>query len=595
MERRLTAILAADVVGYSRLMEADEAATLASLKAHHAELIDPEIAGHHGRIVKLMGDGILAEFASVVDAVNCAVGLQRGTAARNAGVPQDRRIVFRIGINLGDVIVDGDDIYGDGVNVAARLEALAEPGGICLSATVHDHIAGKVALDFEDAGAHKVKNLTRPVHVWRWRDQDGEPEVPASGPASGPVSGEPARPALALPSKPSIAVLPFDNLSGDPEQAYFADGIAEDIITALSRIRWFFVIARNSSFAYKGRSVDIRQVSRELGVRYLLEGSVRKAGDRVRLSAQLIDGATGNHIWAERFDRQLVDIFDLQDELTQTIAGAIEPALSHAERQRARAKRPESLDAWDVYQRGMSHLHRRTEVDLAEAAGLFDRAIEADPGLVSAYAAASECCLFQIVGGFAEGSGAQRRTGLALARKAVELDQQDAGARYALGRIYTVRREHELAIPELTRAIDFNPSYAWAHFALGMAYATSGHPEDGIAPIEAAMRLSPHDPYLGQFMVHLGSAYLFMGQPERAREWAERSLGEPNIQWSRYALVISALGHLGRQDAARRAISELLELRPEITVGAVGAWWPISDDHSRDLLLDGLRRAGLPD
>ncbi len=589
MERRLTAILAADVAGYSRLMEADETATLTSLKAHHAELIDPEIAGHNGRIVKLMGDGILAEFASVVDAVNCAVGLQRGMAARNAGVPQDRRIVFRIGINLGDVIVDGDDIFGDGVNLAARLEGLAEPGGICLSATVHDHIAGKVALDFEDAGEHRVKNLTRPVHVWRWRDRDAGPETPASGPAYGEVS----RPALALPSKPSIAVLPFDNLSGDPEQAYFADGIAEDIITALSRIRWFFVIARNSSFAYKGRSVDIRQISRELGVRYLLEGSVRKAGTRVRLSAQLIDGATGNHIWAERFDRQLVDIFDLQDELTQTIAGAIEPALSHAERQRAKAKRAESLDAWDVYQRGMAHLHRRSEADLTEAAHLFDRAIEADPGLVSAYAAASECCFFRIVGGFAEGSGAQRQAGLALARKAVELDRQDAGARYALGRIYTVRREHELAIPELTRAIEFNPSYAWAHFALGMAYATSGRPEDGIAPIEAAMRLSPHDPYLGQFMVHLGSAYLFMGQPERAREWAERALGEPNIQWSRYALLISALGYLGRQDAARRAISDLLELRPEITVGAVGAWWPISDGRSRDCLLDGLRRAGL--
>jgi len=579
MERRLTAILAADVVGYSRLMEADETATLMSLKAHRDELLEPEIAGHNGRIVKLMGDGVLAEFASVVDAVNCAVELQRGTAARNDGVPQDRRIVFRIGINLGDVIVEGNDIYGDGVNVAARLEGLAEPGGICLSATVHDHIAGKVSLNFEDGGEHKVKNLTRPVHVWRWRDQ----------------SGEPPRPALALPSKPSIAVLPFDNLSGDPEQAYFADGIAEDIITALSRIRWFFVIARNSSFAYKGKSVDVRQVAQELGVRYLLEGSVRKAGTRVRLSAQLIDGATGNHIWAERFDREMVDIFDLQDELTQTIAGAIEPALSQAERQRAKAKRPESLDAWDVYQQGMSHLHRRTELDLAEAADLFGRAIEADPGLVSAYAAASECRFFQIVGGFAEGLETARQTGLAMARTAVDLDQQDAGARYALGRIYIARREHDLAIPELTRAIEFNPSYAWAHFALGMAYATSGRAEDAIGPIEAAMRLSPHDPFLGQFMVHLGSAYLFMGQPERAREWAERALSEPNIQWSRYALLISALGYLDRRDAARRAISDLLAFRPEITVGAVGAWWPISDDRSRDCLLDGLRRAGLPE
>ncbi len=585
MKRRLAAILAADMVGYSRLMGADEEGTIARQKAGRSELIDPEIAKHGGRIVKTTGDGLLVEFPSVVDAVRCAVQVQKAMARREAGVPEDRRIQYRVGINLGDIVIDGDDIYGDGVNVAARLEALAEPGGVSISGKVFEEVRNKLDLGFEDMGAQAVKNIAEPVHVWRLSlaAPSAFDELPA-------LPGPPA-----LPGKPSIAVLPFANMSGDEEQEYFADGVTEDVITTLSHVRWLFVIARNSSFAYKGQSPDIRQVAADLGVRYVLEGSVRKAGSRIRLTAQLIDGATGSHIWAERYDRELEDIFDLQDELTVTIAGAIEPAMGQAERARARAKRSENLGAWDLYQRGMSYLHKRTKGDLEAAQRLFARAIELDPNLVPAYSAAAEGCFFQIVDGSADSPQERREAGLRFARKAVELDNQDAGARYALGRVYTVRREHERAIPELQTAVELNPSFAWAHFALGFAYGTSGNPEKAIAPIEMAMRLSPHDSYKGQFMVHLGAAYLFMGKHEEALAWAEKSLREPNFRWSRYGLLICALGHLGRVDDAKLAIRALLEIRPEINVKFAGDWWPISDDRAREILLEGLRKAGLPE
>ena len=579
MKRRLAAILAADMVGYSRLMGADEEGTIARQKARRSELIDPEIAKHGGRIVKTTGDGLLVEFPSVVDAVRCAVQVQQAMAGREAGVPEDRRIQYRVGINLGDIVIDGDDIYGEGVNVAARLEALAEPGGVSISGKVFEEVRNKLDLGFEDMGAQVVKNIAEPVQVWR---------VLLEAP---PAFDEPP----ALPDKPSIAVLPFTNMSGDEEQEYFADGVTEDVITALSHVRWLFVIARNSSFAYKGQSPDIRQVAADLGVRYVLEGSVRKAGSRIRLTAQLIDGATGSHIWAERYDRELVHIFDLQDELTVTIAGAIEPALGQAERARARTKHSENLGAWDIYQQGMSYLHKRTKGDLEAAQRLFARAIELDPNLVPAYSAAAEGCLFQIVDGSADSPQERREAGLRFGNKAVELDNQDAGAHYALGRAYMVRREHERAIPELQTAVELNPSLAWAHYALGMAYGTSGNPEKAIAPIEMAMRLSPHDPYKGQFMVRLGEAYLFMGKHEEALAWAERSLREPNFRWSRYGLLISALGHLGRVDDAKQAIRALFEIRPEINVKFASEWWPISDDHAREILLEGLRKAGLPE
>ena len=373
MARRLAAILAADVVGYSKLMAEDEAGTLAALQAHRRELFNPETAKHDGRIVKLMGDGVLVEFSSVVGAVECALAIQTALAAGKG------QISLRIGINLGDIIIDGEDIYGDGVNVAARLEALANPGGICISGMVHESLGNRIEAEFEDAGEHQVKNIARPIRVWHWQPDAQTQRAAATAPA------------LDLPSKPSIAVLPFDNMSGDPEQDYFADGIVEDIITAFSRIKWLFVIARNSSFTYKGKAVDIKQVGRELGVRYVLEGSVRKAGDRIRITGQLIDAATGAHLWADRFDGELANIFDLQDRVTQSVVGTIGPKLEQAEIDRAKRKPTESLDAYDYYLRGMAAFHQLNLDANREALKLFSRAFELDPDYAAAYGMAARC------------------------------------------------------------------------------------------------------------------------------------------------------------------------------------------------------------
>jgi adenylate cyclase len=364
-ERRLAAILAADVVGYSRLIGVDEEGTLLRLKAIRAEVIDPAIAAHRGRLVKTTGDGLLVEFASVVDALRCAVEVQREITERGGDGPPDRCIAFRIGIHQGDIVVENGDIFGDGVNVAARLEALAEPGGICVSARVQEDAAGRLDLAFADLGEQNLKNIARPIRAYRV-----EPQKASTPPAEAP---------LPLPDKPSIAVLPFQNMSGDPEQEYFADGMVEEIITALSRIRWLFVIARNSSFTYKGQAVDVKRVGRELGVRYVLEGSVRKGGDRVRVTAQLIDAISGAHVWADRYDRDLDDIFAVQDEITASVTGVIEPTLAEAEQRRVLRKPPERLDAWEAYQRGLWHLHRSGREETKTAQTLFRQAIALDP------------------------------------------------------------------------------------------------------------------------------------------------------------------------------------------------------------------------
>jgi adenylate cyclase len=374
--RRLAAVLAADVVGYSRLMGADEEGTLAALKTCRRELIDPKITEHQGRIVKTTGDGVLVEFASAVDAVRCALDIQGGSVARNADIAADRRIVFRIGINVGDIIIDEGDIYGDGVNIAARIEPLAEPGAVCLSDNAYQQIKGKLPLDVTDMGEQQLKNIAQPVRVYRVRSDEG----PAS-----------PRPALSLPDKPSIAVLPFQNMSGDPEQDYFADGMVEDIISGLSRIKWLFVIARNSTFTYKGRAVDVKQVGRELGVRYVLEGSVRKAADRVRITGQLIDAATGAHVWAERYDRKFDDIFALQDEITLSVVGAIEPSLRLAEVERVKRKRPDSLDAYDLALQAQPDVFSRMPERAAKALLLLERALAFDPAYALAHAYAAEC------------------------------------------------------------------------------------------------------------------------------------------------------------------------------------------------------------
>lgn len=378
-ERRLAAILAADVAGYSRLMEADEEATLQLLKAHRKELVDPKIAEHRGRIVKTTGDGMLVEFVSIVDAVRCAVDVQRGMAARNTEVPIDRRIEFRIGINVGDIISDANDIYGDGVNIAARLEALAEPGGILVSRVVHDQVRDKLSFGFEDLGEQTVKNIARPIGVHRISIA----EVERFGGAKATVA--PGQSELSNAQRPSLAVLPFINMSGDAEQEYFADGISEDIITGLSKLRWFFVIARNSSFAYKGKAVDVKRVARELNVRYVLEGSVRKGGGRVRITAQLIDAATGNRLWADRYDGDLTDVFALQDEITKKVVAAIEPKLLEAEGARSQSRSPEDLGAWEMVIRANSLFWRMTQSEGEAAIAMLNRAVERYPNYAPAH------------------------------------------------------------------------------------------------------------------------------------------------------------------------------------------------------------------
>src|SRR5437870_6311412 len=411
VERRLAAIFAADVAGYSRLMGEDEEGTHERLKAHLRDLVDPKIKEHRGRIVKNTGDGMLAEFSSVVEAVRCAAEVQRGMAERNAETPEDKRITFRVGINLGDVIAEPNDIYGDGVNVAARLEGLAEPGGICVSRVVRDQVRDKLDFAFEDMGEQQVKNIARPVRVYR---------IPLADMAR-------TKAPLPLPDKPSIAVLPFTNMSGDPEQEYFADGMVEEIITALSRIHWLFVIARNSSFTYKGQAVDVKQVGRELGVRYVLEGSVRKAGGRVRITAQLIDALGGAHLWADRFDGSLEDVFDLQDKVASSVAGVIEPALQAAEMRRSAARPTTDLTAYDLYLRALASFFPITKERIFAALGLLEQAIATDRDYGPALSWAALCHVRLVREGWAEEPETSRRKASDLARQALQVAENDPG------------------------------------------------------------------------------------------------------------------------------------------------------------------------
>jgi adenylate cyclase len=586
MERRLTAILVADVVGYSRLMGADEAATLTTLKGHRAELFDPKIAEHKGRVIKLMGDGALVEFASVVGAVLCAVEIQQGMAKRNAGAARDRRMEFRIGINLGDVIVDGEDIYGDGVNVAARLEALAEPGGVCVSGTVYDITHDKLDLAFDSMGEQRVKNIDKPVRAYRAR--------PAGRPEISDADAGAAAPALELPDKPSVAVLPFANMSTDPEQEFFADGISEDIITELSKFHSLFVIARNSSFAFKGRSVDVKEVSTKLGVRYVVEGSVRRAGNRVRITAQLIDAVEDKHIWAERYDRDLEDIFAVQDEVTQAIVSTIEPRLASTERQRARRKPTESLGAWECYQRALWHLYRYTAEDNARALDFLRRAIDLDPTFASAHAGLAFALYYHIILGFSEDRDGDLARAFDAGKTAVMLDDSDPFAHVALGRVHTARGEHDMAIAACDRAIALNPNYAAAHFGRAHSLWHTGRAEEAIASHDEAMRLSPRDPLMWAFMASKAFALILLGRYDEALSWAQKAQGHPNTAiWAHFPEV-SALGLLGRTEEARAALERLQRLKPDVSVAFVGQTLTFTRAADREHILSGLVKAGLP-
>jgi adenylate cyclase len=552
VERKLAAILAADVAGYSRLMGADETGTLARLKAHRRELIDPKIAEHRGRVVKTTGDGILIEFPSVVEALGCAVDVQRGMAECNAEVPEDKRITFRVGINLGDIIVEGDDIYGDGVNVAARLQELAQPGGICVSRTVRDQVRDKVPFSFEDLGERTVKNIARPLRVFRvsW-------DVP--GASGGQAVAEPTRPALSLPDKPSIAVLPFQNLSDDPEQEYFADGITEDITTALARFRWFFVIARNSSYTYKGKVIEVKQVAGELGVRYVLEGSVRRSGKRIRITAQLIDAVAGTHIWAERYDRDLTDIFDVQDEITEQVAGAIEPELLKTEGLVA-ISRTESLSAWDLVRQGMWHFHRVTRETHWRARELFRRAVKLDSKLPEGHIWLARVNAGLGLYGWTEDPESDLREGMRAALSAVQLDERNPYSHYALAIISVFSNELEQSIRAAEKAIELSPSFALGHLVLGMAQLFAGRPEAAIEPLEHGIRLSPFDPQNFVWFQVLSLAEYFAGDRGAALQAALRAL-KVRPSW-RPTLELLALCYaaLDRLDEARTFVGQIHHL-----------------------------------
>ncbi len=579
--RRLAAILAADVVGYSRLMGENEAETLTALKAHQAQFIDPTIAEHRGRIVKLMGDGVLVEFASVVASVECAMAIQDGMTKRNAEVPERRRMEFRIGVNLGDVIIDGDDIHGDGVNVAARLEGLAAPGGICISGDVFRQVEGKLDFGFEDMGEQRVKNIGKPVRVYAIRLKgEARPAIDVSAPVPG------------FGGRPAIAVLPFDNLSGDPDQEYFADGIVEDIITRLSMWRWIPVIARNSTFSYKGRAVKVQQVAKELGARYVLEGRVRKGGDRIRIAAQLIDAETGHHVWAERYDRELDDIFDLQDEITDTIVTALEAIVGKAETQRAHAKRPENLDAWDTALRATWHLGRSTRDDLEEAIRLFRTSVELDPNLSFAWSWLAFTYYLQMLQGWSPDPAKSVGEFVQAGQMAISLDDRDPQANAAAGYGKVMAGKPDAALVFLERAIELNPSLVTGYISLGAALILSGRPEEGAERLETAIRLSPNDFLLHAWLGTLSRSYYQAKEYEKALESARKSLQRSENYPMGYHALCSALAMLGRLDEAKAALDRFLELSPGYSLQSARATFPFRDERDFQHYFEGLRRAG---
>lgn len=583
MDRRLAAILAADVVGYSRLIRADEEGTLAALNALRADIIYPTIAQHKGRIVKLMGDGMLVEFTSVVDAVRAAVATQQAIAQQTPGQPEGERIQFRVGINLGDVVIDGDDIHGDDVNVAARLEAMAEPGGICISGVVYEGVRDRVGDQFQDMGEQEVKNIDRPVRVWSWQPGSKSSELRSSA----------TKKSLPLPDKPSIVVLSFQNMNRDPEREYFSDGITEDIITALSHVRQFFVIARNTSFTFNGQAVDVQAVAREMGVRYVLEGSVRTAGKRVRITAQLIDGTTGNHLWADRYDRDLEDVFEVQDEITQIVVGALGPELSRAEQARARLKAPESMDAWDNYQRGHWHMWRFNKDDNAEARAFFQRAIQIDPNLSPALAAIAFTHAEDFFHGYSDTPASAIEDAMKYAQQALKLDDREVTAYVMRGVVNLIRRDHPAACNDLKTALTIVPCDALALMVLGITHAWGNKPDEALPYFDEAERISPKDPVLWLSLMGRSLAHLVKGEFEDAAVVGKRAIAIPNAPIAPHTFHAAALGHLGRNQEAKAAVDAMLQLNPGFRLNFVEHMLPTNDETVRTVILGGLRKAGL--
>jgi adenylate cyclase len=609
MERRLAAILAADVVGYSRLMREDESGTLERLTELRQEVLEPLIAQHCGRIVKLMGDGLLVEFASVVEALTCAVAWQSRVGEREVQCDEDKRLTFRIGVNLGDVIVEDQDIHGDGVNIAARLEGLAEPGGICISGTVFDHAKGKVELAFADLGEQQVKNIPEPIRVYKVASNADEgPARKASTPAdlAGETKSVPQGKAsdeagidldLSLPESPSIAVLPFTNMSGDPEQEFFSDGITEDIITTLSKIPTLLVIARNSTFTYKGAPIDVKQVSREQGVRYVLEGSVRKAGSRVRVTAQLIDATTGHHVWAERYDRDLEDIFAVQDEITREVVVALDVRLREGEQARVWSGGTKSVEAWECIRLSQDALNRFKAEDRIEARRLIDRALELDPNYATAWFSLGGYYFHEAESGTRYENEADQDATLdsavKCATKAVELDPSLADAYGLLGLCQLSKEDYDLAVATTEKAIALAPNQAENLAMASLVLNKSGKPERALELIKSAMRLCPI--YPAWYLSVLAKAYRSLGRNESAAGAFEVSLARNPDDITDWVGLAATLGELARAEDAKRAVAEILRLHPDFSIKNYVRRLSYRDPAELTRFEEGLRKAGLPD
>jgi adenylate cyclase len=585
----LAAVLAADVAGYSRLMGSSEEQTLAQLKALRRTLVDPTIADHRGRIVKTTGDGMLVEFASAVDAVRCAADIQREMVKQNADVPEDLRIEFRIGIHVGDIIIDDDDIFGDGVNIAARLEGIAEPGGVCLSDDAHRQIRGKVDLLFDDIGEQNLKNIAEPMRAWRMRHSgDGVPE--------GPSNPSPMRRshALALPDKPSIVVLPFDNMSAEPGQDYLADGIVEAITATLSCIRSFFVIARSSAFTYKGRATNVREIGRELGVAYLLEGSVQKAGNRLRITVQLIETEGGAHVWSSRYDGTIDEFFDLEDRITQQVAGALQPSIRAAEIERSRRKRPQDLSSYDYTMRAMPHVWALEKDESAKALKLLERALKIDPEYPLALALAGWCHAQRSVYNWADDLAASQSTARTLAEHAANLSGDDPLILAVLGTVHTFVRNYGTARVLLERALALDPNCAWAWSRLAWVENYADQPQEAIESFERALRLSAIDPMNFNNYAGLGSAHEILQDYDNAAALYRRALLErPNASWI-YRNLASTLSGSGRIDEARQAFAEMLRSYPDLTISKFKQAMVFSGP-TLDRMAENLRKLGLPE
>jgi TolB-like protein len=571
VERKLSAIFAADVEGYSRLMGRDEVGTLRTLTAYRV-VIDLLIASYRGRIFNTAGDSLVADFASAVDAVQCAVAVQEAITKENSSRPAGEQMRFRIGIHVGDIMVQGDNLFGDAVNIAARLEVLAEPGGICVSVTVRDQIGTKLSVEFIDLGEQQVKNIAQPIRAYQIRDAMNSLTASAS---------------LPLPEKPSIAVLPFANMSGDPEQEYFADGMVEEIITALSRIRWLFVIARNSTFTYKGQAIDVKQVGRDLGVRYVLEGSVRKAGGRVRITAQLIDAVTGTHLWADRFDGSLEDVFELQDKVATSVAGVIEPALQSAEMRRSAARATTDLTAYDLYLRAIAAFYPITKERILRALGLLERAIAIDPHYGPALAWAAICHLRVYRDGWAEEPETTRRKGIDLAWRALEVAENDPGilanAAFVLAHF---GEDIGAMIGLVDRALALNPSFARGWFLSGIIRNFAGAHDLAIEHVETSLRLSPRE-RMGTPLYAMGQAYFFKRQFDEATAKLLLSIQDHPGYPAQYRFLAACYAHMGRLDEARAIVARLRAITPLVVPSDL----QYRNPEDRELFLSGLRIA----